>query len=299
MPRSGYSRTDPITIRPGYVSQHNDPVDRRGGPETHSGRVNHARMNERASPDTFMPSLDARSRDLHIPHDRLFSSTASDFSNLPSRDDLHRSEPSLELERRSRGYNPGYFGGRVSSYGSSPQLGGLDHGYRGKFIHFHLEDVFSNFLAREKIRRSTGLEGLRSEPTWMTTSERRKEARGEPRFMKGTKTNGKNREVQQIIYPHMYATPACANQSNANLTKPQLQNEDEFDRRQSLAATGISKSYQSVAEKRNNHNNDYIGHWPREERRGHKGAVIFAKGEADKYSDESQRHVDVRRLTAV
>lgn len=127
--------------------------------------------------------------------------------------------------------------------------------------------------------------------------EKRSKRRAE--VLKGTKTNGKNREVQPLIYPHMYATPACANQSNANLTKPQLRNEDEFDRRQSLAATGISKSYQSVAEKRNNHNNDYIGHWPREERRGHKGAVKFAKGEADKYSDESQRHVDVRRLTAV
>ena len=139
-----------------------------------------------------------------------------------------------------------------------------------KLYLFHPEGVFPNFLAREKIKRRAGLEGLRSKPTLMTTSERRKEAIAWPRTIEGTRKHGKNQGVQPINYPHMYATLACVNQSNAYLTKPQLRDEDEFDRRQSLAAANISKSYQSVAEKRNNHNNDYIGHWPREKRRGHK-----------------------------
>lgn len=136
MPRSGYSRQDPVAIRSGYVSHDNNPVDRRGGPESHSGRMNHTRMNTRASPDTFLPSFDPRSRRLHIPNDELYSSTAPGLSEIPSRDDLHRSEPSQEYERRTRGYNPGHFGERVATFGSSPQLGGLDRGYRGKFTPF-------------------------------------------------------------------------------------------------------------------------------------------------------------------
>lgn len=135
MPRSGYSREDPVALRSGCVS-HNNNVDHRGGPESHSGRVNHTRMNERARPDTFLPSLDPRSRGLHVLRGQLHSSTASDLSQIPSRDDLHRSEPSEEYERRTRGYNPGYFGERVPNFGSSPQLAGLDRGYRGKFMPF-------------------------------------------------------------------------------------------------------------------------------------------------------------------
>ena len=131
MPRSGYSRQDPVAKRSGYVSYDNDPVDHRGGPEAHSGRLNHARMDAHASPATFLPSLDPRSRH-HIREDRLFSSTARDLSGVPRRDDLYRNEPSQEYERRTRGYNPGYYGERVASFGSSPQLGALDHGYRGK-----------------------------------------------------------------------------------------------------------------------------------------------------------------------
>lgn len=131
MPRSGYSRDDRVTVRSGYVPQDNNPVDHRGGPESHSGRTNHARMNQRAGPDTFLPSFDPRSCSLHIRNDELFSSTASDLSEIPSRDDLHRSEPSQEYERTTRGYNPGYFGERVSNFSSSPQFGGLDRGYRG------------------------------------------------------------------------------------------------------------------------------------------------------------------------
>lgn len=88
MPRSGYSREDRVVRRSGYVSQDNNPVDRRGGPESHSGRINHTRMNERASPDTFLPSLNPRSCGPHIPHRQLYSSTASDLSKIAPRDDL-------------------------------------------------------------------------------------------------------------------------------------------------------------------------------------------------------------------
>ena len=142
MPRSGYSREDPVARRSGYVSYDNNPVDRRGGQESHSGRLNLARMNEHASPDKFLPFLDPRSRHRHEPRDRLFSSTATDLTDIPSRDDLYRSEPSQEFERRTRGYNPGHFGERLPSHGSSPQLGGLDHGYLGKFALFPSRTYF-------------------------------------------------------------------------------------------------------------------------------------------------------------
>lgn len=121
MPRSGYSREDPVPRRSGYVSYDNNPVDHRGGPESDSGRINLARMDEGG---------------LHGPDGRLYSSTASDLSQIPARDDLYRSDPSREYERRTRGYNSGYFGEHVPSFGSSPQLGGLDRGYRGNFTLF-------------------------------------------------------------------------------------------------------------------------------------------------------------------
>lgn len=51
-----------VAIRPGYISSDNNPVDYRARPEIHSGKVNHARMNECASPYTFLPpSRKARS----------------------------------------------------------------------------------------------------------------------------------------------------------------------------------------------------------------------------------------------
>ena len=74
MPRSGYSREDPVAIRSGYVAHNNEPVDHRGGPESHSGRLNHARMNERASPDTFRP--------LSILNLAVFMSRVASFSRL-------------------------------------------------------------------------------------------------------------------------------------------------------------------------------------------------------------------------
>ena len=134
MPRSGYSREDRVATRSGYVAHNHDPVDHRGGAESFSGRINLARMNERASPDTFPSSRDPQSRGLHVPPDRLYSSAADNLSGAPPRDDLYRSEPSQEYERRTRGYNPGFYGERVPIFGSSPQLSGLDHGYGGKII---------------------------------------------------------------------------------------------------------------------------------------------------------------------
>lgn len=155
MPRSGYLREDQVVGRSGYVSHDNNPVDRRGGPESHSTRINHARMNERASPDTFLPSSDPRSRGLHIRRDQLYSSTASDLSEIKPRDDLYRSEPSQEYERRTRGYNPNFFGELGSNFSSSPQLGGLDHGYRGKsrLIPSRMCDSLTTRLARRRGRR--------------------------------------------------------------------------------------------------------------------------------------------------
>lgn len=61
--------------------------------ESHSGRFNHARMNERASPETFLRSFDPRSPGLHIPDDELYSSTASDLSEILSRVDLLETSP--------------------------------------------------------------------------------------------------------------------------------------------------------------------------------------------------------------
>ena len=161
MPRSGYSHEDRVTLRSGYVSHDHDPVNHRGGPEPLSGRINHARMNERANPDTFPASRDPRSRGLHVPGNRLYSSTAENLSGTPPRDDLFRSEPSQEYERRTRGFNPGYFGERVSSFSSSPQLGGLDLGYRGKpmWYSFSILNIpFSDCLMCTKAKKTkTGL----------------------------------------------------------------------------------------------------------------------------------------------
>ena len=83
-----------------------------------------------------------------------------------------------------------------------------------------------------------------------------------------------------------------------NLITLQLRNEDAFDQRQSKAATGVSRSWQSTAEKRNDHNNDYIGHWPREKRKPHVEAVNWAYGKSAKFEEESQRHTNVRRLAS-
>ena len=223
MPRTGYSSEDPVVKRSGYVSHDNNPVDRRGGPETHSGRINHARMNERASPGTFEPSLspsfDPRSRHLYVARDKLFSTTASDLSTVRPRDDLHRNEPSQELERRSRGYNPGYYGERISSYGSSPQLDGLDRGYQGKFTSLPISECFSpNRTVGVKMRRPTGLAISHWVPTMRSTSDKRPEAIKRRINIDGTGKNGGNLEVQPLTYLHMYATLARVDSGSTNNT---------------------------------------------------------------------------------
>lgn len=89
------------------------------------------------------------------------------------------------------------------------------------------------------------------------------------------------------------------NLSKLNFTSIQLRNEDQFDQRQILAAAEASRSYRSTSEKRNDHNYDYIGHWPRARREGHIEGVTFAQERSVKYGNESQRHRDVRRLTTL
>ena len=89
---------------------------------------------------------------------------------------------------------------------------------------------------------------------------------------------------------------ARVNPRTADLTTFQLRDEDNFDQRQSSAAAQASRSYQTVSEKRNDHNNDYIGHWPRKKRDGHEEAVDFARERSIAYGNKSQRHRDVRRL---
>lgn len=89
---------------------------------------------------------------------------------------------------------------------------------------------------------------------------------------------------------------ARVNPTTADLTTFQLRDEDSFDQRQGLAAAQASRTYQTASEKRNDHNNDYIGHWPRKQRDGHKKAVDTARKRSIAYGDRSQRHRDVRIL---
>ncbi|CAF9920034.1 MAG: hypothetical protein ALECFALPRED_001410 [Alectoria fallacina] len=255
MPRSRHSREDRVTVRSGYVSQDNNPVDHRGGPESHSGRINHARMNQRADPDTLLPSLDPRSRSLHIRNDMLFSSTASDLSEIPSRDDLPRSEPSQEYERRTRGYNPGYFGERVSKFSSSPQLGGLDRDYRDEGDWPHDSPIKIDYNGYKQ----DGKRGHRQAESYESDEKEWEKSKGSTAYL-----------------------------------PPHLRDEDSFDQRQGLAAAQASRTYQTASEKRNDHNNDYIGHWPRKQRDGHKKAVDTARKRSIAYGDRSQRHRDSR-----
>ena len=86
------------------------------------------------------------------------------------------------------------------------------------------------------------------------------------------------------------------NTSNVNLTTLQLRDEDIYDQRQSLLAAEASRSYQSASEKRNDHNNNYIGHWPREARKGHLHAVITTREDSVEQENQSRRHRDVCQL---
>lgn len=236
MPRSGYSREDPVPRRSGYVSYDNNPVDHRGGPESDSGRINLARMDEGG---------------LHGPDGRLYSSTASDLSQIPARDDLYRSDPSREYERRTRGYNSGYFGEHVPSFGSSPQLGGLDRGYRDEGDWPRHSPILTDWYGYKRDTRRAFRqvkEYERDEAKW-----------------------DKSRDSTAYLPPH-------------------LRDEDSYDERQSLLAAEASRSCQRAGEKRAEHNLDYLGHWSREKRRGHLKGVEYCQGRAACYRDESQRH---------
>ena len=85
--------------------------------------------------------------------------------------------------------------------------------------------------------------------------------------------------------------------SNVLYCYVQLRDEDSFDNRQSAAATEASRCFQSASEKRDDHNWNYIGHWPREKREGHKYAVKFARDRSNENETKSQKHLDVRALT--
>ena len=110
--------------RHGYTSFHGDPVDRHGRPEHHSGRVNHQHMDAYANRDSLNFDRFAR----HHPGE-LYSTTSTDYQNIPPREHPDRSEPSQISERRTRGYNPAWKGS-VRSSGSSPQI--RDESYAGK-----------------------------------------------------------------------------------------------------------------------------------------------------------------------
>lgn len=117
-------------------------------------------------------------------------------------------------------------------------------------------------------------------------------------YERGQREWEKSRVSTAYLPPHVRICAHTWAVCNANVTTFQLRSEDDYDQRQSLAATAASRSYQSADEKRNDHNNKYIGHWPRGKRKGHKDAVTFAREKAVKYGKESQEHRDVRRLAS-
>ena len=88
------------------------------------------------------------------------------------------------------------------------------------------------------------------------------------------------------------------NFSNGQLHHLQLRNEDAFDTRQSSAALEASRGYQSAREKRDEHNDNYIGHFSREQRRKHLRAVPWAQARSNENRARSQDHLDVRVLTS-
>lgn len=97
---------------------------------------------------------------------------------------------------------------------------------------------------------------------------------------------------------HMCTILARVKRSNANLLTLQLRDEDIFDQRQSLRAAEASRSFQSESEKRDDHNEDYIGHWPREKREGHDLAVWHARDKSVRWENESRKHRNVCRLAS-
>lgn len=114
---------------------------------------------------------------------------------------------------------------------------------------------------------------LLSKPTGMTTSKMTNDPVDRPENIRTLSKDGRNLEVQPLIYPYMYVTLACANLGNTNITTSHG-NEDGFDRHQGFAATEVSTSHQSFAENRNDYNSDYVGQHEKRER--HKGGAKAA-----------------------
>ena len=144
--------------------------------------------------------------------------------------------------------------------------------------------------------------GLRIYPSKMisaNTSEMSEEVSDRSASMREARKNGRNPKAQPLMYPHMYAYVhdiARVKRTNANLTTLRLRDEDIFDQRQSLRAAEASRFFQSASEKRDDHNDDYIGHWPREKRDGHEDAVKWARDNSVRWENESRKHRNVCRL---
>lgn len=91
---------------------------------------------------------------------------------------------------------------------------------------------------------------LLSKPTGMTTSKMKNDPVDycRPENIRTLSKNGRNLEVQPLIYPYMYVALACVNLGNTNITTSHLRNKDDLNRRQAFAATEVSTSHQSFAE---------------------------------------------------
>ena len=140
--------------RRGYTSFHGDPVDRHGRPEHHSGRVNHQRMDAYANRDSLNFKDFARHR-----AGEMYSTSSSDYKEIPPREHPYSSEPSQISERRARGYNPAWQGS-IRSSGSSPQI--HDEGYAGKPILLTSMGVLADLCVQLK----TNLRNSRAAPPW-------------------------------------------------------------------------------------------------------------------------------------
>ena len=86
------------------------------------------------------------------------------------------------------------------------------------------------------------------------------------------------------------------NFGNVEFHHLQLRNEDAFDTRQSSVATEASRGYQSSRDKRDEHSDNYIGHWKREQRETHFEAASWAQARSNENRARSQNHLDVRVL---
>ena len=111
-----------MTSRSGYHDCWDNLTNHYGYRQEHSGRVNLTRM------DAESDSLKPLSQNDGIMHS---STHKANLEDMKAMDHPQRNTPSLISERCSRGYNPSYFGYKVDSPSSSPQLGGRELGYRG------------------------------------------------------------------------------------------------------------------------------------------------------------------------